>query len=115
MDNNKMNNEFSMSAFFSEKLNSNFKEYVRTDNSNFLCHFEKAVVFALKRNEIKRSGLVGEIDKNKNTSETLFVEVNNLKNENRKFQNELEILNRKLEEVNEVTKRLGKKRQCTVL
>ncbi len=114
MDTNKINNEFSMSAFFSEKLNSNFKEYARTDNSNFLCHFEKAVVFALKRNEIKTTGL-SEIDKNKINSETLFVEVNNLKNENRKLQNELEILNRKLEEVNEVTKRLGKKRQCNVL
>jgi len=106
--------QLNMSAFFSEKLNSNFKEYLSTNNTKFLSHFEKAVVFALKRNEVKRTGQ-HDTEQNKITNETLHEELNNLRIENRKIKNDLESLNRKLEEVDKITKRFDKRKLCNFL
>lgn len=91
--------------FFSEKLNSNFKAYIDSDNKEFLNYFEKAVLFAFKRNE-------GNFGK-KADAEAL----EQLKLENKRLMLDIENLNKRmthLESRTNVPYSKGK-RNCTII
>lgn len=105
---------FNNTSFFSEKLNSNFKEYIHTDNLDYLSHFEKAVMHAIRRNDRRNLKFEDETTaKNKNLND-LSCELKTLQASNKKLTNEVDALNKKLEQVY-INSKLDQKKKCTIL
>lgn len=121
--NEELKTQLENSTNFSDTLNMAFKNYIETDDAEFLKHFEVAVIFACKRREQKQyfdieEFLVKNVEQQQ-ILKTLNDEMKKFQSSNKKFQVQLENLSQKLNSLeldsNKCTKFSSRHKKCIII
>lgn len=106
--------QLELSSNFAESLNSSFRKYIETDDTEYLKHFEVAVIFACKRREQKQyvdleDFMMKNFEQQKLLKQ-LSDEMKKFQQTNKQFKIQLESLSTKIEnvEINVKTKNKNK-------